>query len=226
MLIRERNVHFLRFSANTINLVLDPFFFCNILYKPVPLFVDSPANRIARRKLQKLRPPQCRVRGNRVARSFWLQCNTATQKNALYSYSCLTLLSRRSDRFCFSLKFHLNAILAEQYRIFGVSTFRRRFLFRHIIAFTVSHNARKQILCGYFHAAVVLVTSYFRRLDVPSIVRNFKIHTIDFLCTSTLQFFLQNKQIVDYFTSNQVADTSLYTLARKIYDMSEAIEQF
>lgn len=27
MLIRERNVHFLRFSANTINLVLDPFFF-------------------------------------------------------------------------------------------------------------------------------------------------------------------------------------------------------
>lgn len=27
MLIRERSVHFLRFSANTINLVLDPFFF-------------------------------------------------------------------------------------------------------------------------------------------------------------------------------------------------------
>lgn len=57
MLIREKSVHFLRFSANTINLVLDPFLFCNILYKPVPLFVDSPANRIARRKLQKLRPP-------------------------------------------------------------------------------------------------------------------------------------------------------------------------
>lgn len=146
------------------------------------------------------------------------------KKNALYSYSCFTLLSRRSDRFCFSLKFHLNAILVEQYTIFGVSTFRRR-LFLHVIAFTVSHNARKQILCGYFHAAVVLVTSYFRRLDVPSIVRNFKIHTIDFLCTSTSQF-LQNKQIVDYFTSNQVSDTSLYTLARKIYDMSEAIEQF
>lgn len=57
MLIREKSVHFLRFSANTINLVLDPFLFCNILYKPVPLFVYSPANRIARRKLQKLRPP-------------------------------------------------------------------------------------------------------------------------------------------------------------------------
>lgn len=143
MLIRERSVHFLRFSANTINLVLDPFFFfffCNILQKPVPLFVDSPVNRIAKRKLQKLRPLQCRVRGNRVARSFWLQCNTATPKNALYSYSCFTLLWRRSDRFCFSLKFYSNAILVEQYTIFGLSTFRR-LLFRHIIAFTVSHNA-------------------------------------------------------------------------------------
>lgn len=42
----------------------------------------------------------------------------------------------------------------------------------------------------------------------------------------TIRIFLQNKQIVDYFTSNQVSDTSLYTLAWKIYDMSEAIEQF
>lgn len=41
-----------------------------------------------------------------------------------------------------------------------------------------------------------------------------------------IRTFLQNKQIVDYFTSNQVSDTSLYTLAWKIYGMSEAIEQF